>query len=145
MYLRLKTSSDTYITQDADPEDEWSRDSVGKNWSIEGVELSRADGEHCLAPDFPAAVGDEVYAVYAVYSTGDTFGHEDGAYLEVISFHKSKEIAEKNLAAMSSHAGGQMTIHFDGGGVVGRYCPWDGYFESLDYARCELFIVEAMR
>lgn len=67
----------------------------------------------------------------------------DGAYLEVLSFHKNEAIARKNLREIEDRKAENfmMTIELDNGSTIERTCSWDGYFESLDYARCESFVV----
>jgi hypothetical protein len=148
-YLHLECRGYTEVTREADPEDSWGADDTSTSWSVDGVSLSDKDGQHALPADFPVEAGDTVYVLYAVYSTGDTFHRADGEYLEVISFHKNGTIAHKNCAHLSSRknrgsAGNdfQMTIEYDSGAKVQRHCPWDGYFESLDYVRVESFIVK---
>jgi hypothetical protein len=97
--------------------------------------LSEKDGgEHSLQADFEINAGDTVYAVYAVYSTADSFSESEGEYLELISAHKNVEVAQRNLARINDRASKKLMIEFDGGGFIERYRPWDGYFESLDYA-----------
>jgi len=147
MYLELLTSSYSEDTSEADPEDSWSRASTSTSWDVRGIRAHEKDGYGILKADFPVEIGDEVHVVYAVYSTGDSFGHDDGAYLEVLSFHKDLEVAKRNEASVNhGHRNNDeryvMTIEFDSGAKVERYCPWDGYFESLDYVRVESFRVE---
>jgi hypothetical protein len=144
MFLTLDATSYSYCTREADPEDNWDRGNSGTDWTIGGISLGARDSERSLPADFDVQVGDKVFVVYAVYSTGDTFGHDEGAYLEVLSFHKNREIAERNLAAAEGRTRrdrSQLVLEFDSGGKVERYCPWDGYFESLDYARLEEHVV----
>lgn len=148
-YLHLETESWTEVTREADPEDSWGADDTSTSWSIKGISLSDSDSQHALPADFAVEVGDTVYVVYAIYSTGDTFHRADGEYLEVLSFHKNRETAYKNEASLNGRrdrgsAGNdfQMTIEFDNGKKVQRHCPWDGYFESLDSVSVDSFVVQ---
>lgn len=144
--LELVASSYCYTTREADPNDSWGRDSTARDWTVEGVRLVEADGQKVLGADFPVEVGDNVHVVYAVYSTGDTFGSDEGAYLEFISAHKNYEVAQRNLREVEKgkheRESYSMVIEFDSGAKVSRHCPWDGYFESLDYVRLETFTVQ---
>lgn len=140
MYLHLETSSYAYCTRE--PYDEWDRGDSAREWAVHGVHLAPHDGEHALPVDFDVVVGDIVHAVYAVYSTGDTFGHDAGAYLEVLSFNKDAAMAARNCASAKANQG-ELTIEFDSGGVVRRQRPWDGYFESLDYVHHGAYRVRA--
>lgn len=147
MYLHLRASGHTEVTREADPDDRWSAADTATSWSVGGITLSDHDGHYALPADFPVEVGDLVYAVYAVYSTGDSFHRAEGEYLEIISFHKNAAIAERNIAALSVHRGRdsdfKMLVEYDSGAKVERHCSWVGYFESLDYVTCSAFIVQA--
>jgi hypothetical protein len=144
-FLHLDTESYTEVTREADPDDRWGADDTSTSWNLNGIRLSDKDGEHALPADFDVKAGDTVYVVYAVYSTGCTFNSSAGAYLEVLSFHKNGTLAHQNVASVQGRkkADGAytMTIVYDSGARVSRYCPWDGYFESLDYVRAESFVV----
>lgn len=149
VYLHLDTSSYTDVIREADPEDSWDASDTSTSWTANGIHLSEKDGHHALPADFPIVVGDTVFVVYAVYSTGDSFHRGDGAYLEVISFHKNGTLAHKNAANVKARLGNDdkyaMTIEFDNGKKVTRHCPWDGYFESLDYVQVDSFTVGASK
>jgi hypothetical protein len=144
-YLHLNTESYTDVTRDSDPDDRWDADDTSTSWSLRGIMLSDVDGQHALPADFPVEIGDTVYVVYAIYSTGDSFHCADGEYLEVISFHKDRARANRNMAAANGpHASRhEMTIEFENGKKITRHCPWDGYFESLDRVDVESFVVQA--
>lgn len=146
VYLHLDTHSYTDVTREADPDDEWGADDTSTLWTVNGITMSDKDGYKALPADFPVEVGDTVYVVYAVYSTGDTFHRADGEYLEVLSFHKNSMVAYRNKASAEGRRTAEeqytMTIEFDNGKKVQRNCPWDGYFESLDHVNVESFIVK---
>lgn len=144
-YLHLECRGYTEVTREADPDDSWGADDTSTSWSVDGVSLSDKDGQHALPADFPVEVGDTVYVVYAVYSTGDSFHRADGEYLEVLSFHKNSAIAYKNKESADGPRKDrhEMTIEFDNGKKIKRYCPWDGYFESLNYVSVESCTVQA--
>ncbi len=145
VYLHLEASGYTEVTREADPDDEWGANDTSTTWSVDGITLHDRDGHRALPADFPVEAGDRVYVVYAVYSTGDTFHRADGEYLEVISFHKSEVTAARNVAALNVRRGRdsdfKMVVEYDSGAKVERHCPWDGYFESLDYVTCSAFTV----
>jgi hypothetical protein len=148
VFLHLDADGYTEVTREADPDDQWSASDTATTWHVNGISLSDRDGHQAMPADFPVEVGDTVHAVYAVYSTGDTFHRADGEYLEIISFHKDANVASKNLAGLNARrdhgsAGNdyKMTITYDSGATVERHCPWDGYFESLDYVSMSTFTV----
>lgn len=149
-YLHLLAESQTAVTRDRDPGDRWSGEDTSRSWTVTGIALSDKDGCDALPADFPVALGDTVYAVYAVYSTGDSFSRNKGANLEVVAFYKTAEKAHTAAAAISKRKRDReqdfkMSVELGSGGVVKLYCQWDGYFESLDYVRVESFAVGGER
>jgi hypothetical protein len=142
-YLHLNVSKFTWETRQADPYVRYDRADTVTQWDVHGISLSDKDGEYALPVDFPVQVGDKVYVVYAIYSSGDTFHRDVSSNFEVISFHKNYDIAMKNQEALQElHKNAQMQIEYDSGAVVKRYCPWDGYFESLDNVIVEVYTVD---
>lgn len=146
LFLDLVTSSYGHETSEVDPTDEWSRASTETSWTVHGIRLQDKAGYESLRADFPVQVGDAVHVLYAVYSTGDSFGHDEGASFEFLSVHKNYDVAVRNLRAVEgrtrTNGNYSMTLEFDSGAKVERHCPWDGYFESLDYVRLETMIVQ---
>ena len=144
LYLMLDTDSYVTITREADSSDRWDRDDTHTSWSINGVKLLDHDAYKALSCDADFKVGDKVYVVYAVYSTGDSFGHDEGRDIEFVSWHRDEEIAKQNVQSLiqGNTKGYHYTIKLDNGSEITRYCPWDGYFESLDYAEYREFIIE---
>jgi hypothetical protein len=140
-YLDLDANSYTHETTVPDPTDKWDRASTSTSWDVNGLILKEKDAYKALPCADDVKQGDEFYVVYAVYSTGDSFGHDEGASLEFISYHKNPDLAFENKKAMESHSDGQIQIKLDNGETVQRYCPWDGYFECLDYVQVDKFMV----
>ena len=125
VYLHLEASGYTEVTREADPDDEWGANDTATTWYVNGITLSDDDGQHALPADFPVEVGDRVYVVYAVYSTGDTFHRAEGEYLEVISFHKTETLAAQNSSVLSGRrdrgsAGNdfKMVVEYDSGAKI---------------------------
>lgn len=117
--------------------DEWDRDDTYTTWYVQGAKIG--DGyKSCPYPD-ELKVGDAVYCVYVVYSTGDSFGIDDHGRLEFISVHKNKDLAQKNAneierkSGYNADAGPIIIEHDDGTKITMRYVPWDGYFENFEY------------
>ena len=74
-------------------DDEWSRADTSTSHSIEGIELCLSNPD-CVGA-FLAYPGDEVHLVSVVYSTGDSFGHDQGSGLEHIAVFFTKEKADR--------------------------------------------------
>lgn len=140
--LKLTYYDNVSITRAADPTDEWDRDDTY---------TERGDFKLVLSEKYPdvylddAKLGDHVYLIFAEYSTGDSFGYDENARVEIISVHRSKDLAEKNramLASINKHDGYKTFIELDNGKEMQIHVPWTGYFESLTELHCEEFIIE---
>jgi hypothetical protein len=82
-YLRVNYNKDTWVTREA-TEPEWDRDDTDSSWSFNHVEVVTEKDSWDFAVPFDVKVGDTVYVVAAIYSTGDSFGHDDRYYCEYI-------------------------------------------------------------
>ena len=88
-------------------------------------------------------VGDEVYVVFATYSTGDTFGRHEGGGIEAVFMSKNEKDA--NTVYNTLMRAGSTAFSVDiglGDRTVSIYCPWSGYFESLDDLHYSVFTLE---
>jgi hypothetical protein len=143
--LYLDYSGNEYVTREGDRNDQWDRDDTCTDWTFNSLHLSDDENRyaHCYI-DGEAKVGDTLYIVYAVYSTGDSFGHDDRASVEVFTAHRVKEVAEFNyrLLEASRHGGGSVSLALDDGKFLNTYLPWSGYFESLDDVYMTEFEIE---
>ena len=138
LHLHLEVSSETHVSRERNPDDEWDADDTDTSWTVYGVTIKETDGPHAL-PAGDIKAGDTVYVTYAVYSTGDTFHRDNGEYLEVLSFNQIRDFAEQNRNSAASK--GDLIVKFDNGNTIHRHRPWDGYFESLDYVNVQAFKV----
>jgi hypothetical protein len=90
--------------------------------------------------DSDARPGDTVYAVILRYSTGDTFGREDGQTI-CLDVFSSKELAEGLVQAVRDHEdnGYEFRMHYEGREY---YTSWVGHFESLEDVFVETLVVK---
>jgi len=143
--LVVNYHSRSWVTRERDPDDEWDRDNTASEHTLESISI--ADGYGYSTITYPGEVtpGEKVYLVYAVYSTGDSFGHDDAARVELISVHKNLDVARWNLQRVQGSSGDDYTsklvLSQDNGQTWTINPPWCGYFESLDYARVAGFTV----
>ena len=128
-YLKLEYSSHTEETSTPDPNDAWDRASTSTDHTVHGLRLFKTDQYQALPCPDKFKSGDKLFCLWAIYSTGDSFGHAEGSGLEFISYHKTRELAEKNEEAINE---GASEITLDNGEKQTIYRSWDGYFESLD-------------
>jgi len=171
----LRTDSDTQVTREPHDDDSWDRGNTSTSWHVEGVDFTSDEGarygDHFVVPKFdlvfPLLASKEFHILYGIYSTGDSFGHDDGKYLEIIDVYHDladAEAAERQLREHYSLAregrwGGYgpgatkktrpknfndytCTITGGDGKPFGCHIPWTGYFESLDDLTIYTFTIE---
>lgn len=143
--LAVSYSTNSWTTRERNPDDEWDRDNTASEHTMQNI---------CIAGQFnyptityPGVVepGEKVYLVYAVYSTGDSFGHDEDRCVELVSVHKNIDVARENLqkiqASKDDDYTSKLVLSQDNGQTWTINPPWCGYFESLTYARVAGFTV----
>lgn len=134
-YWTLWVSTNDYVTQEADPDDEWSRASTAENLVGYGVcvgaplnvvhDIGRSRSLDAEQLGFAPAVGDMIYLVIESYADGDTFGHDDPLYRPVKAF-PTEEAARKWLTSNEA-----------------ALCKENGYFGGHNGYQIELVEVTA--
>lgn len=120
-------------TSTPNPDDEWDRASTATSWSFHDiVEVMKEEdykpsdyyyhSEQYLTYKIGFEPPEKLWLVIPVWSTGDSFGHDDCARAEIFGAYATKEEAKQRQDDLNK-----------GNAGFGEYIPWDGYFESLDY------------
>ena len=144
-----------------DPEDRWTRDSTETSWSVVGASEkvpSAYDPFDDIETGLESGKG---YALYMIHSSGDSFGHDGGAYFEFVWIFESKELVEAARDRIRQHAEWYKDKHgyrptkndpkkfkddysIDiniGGAKMTVSASWNGYFEHLDEVDYVIFDV----
>jgi hypothetical protein len=136
--IRLVYDSHKTETSRPDPEDRWDRGNTRSEWTIKGLEIVEKESYDSFEMEGEVKKGDEFWVVYAIWSTGDSFGQDEDGRFEVLCINKSRDLAEANYQiydSMESYGYGAEDVgHFvttDSGEKVPAYAPWFGYFENL--------------
>ena len=127
------------VTRESDPDDRWDRDDTA--FILTNIRVEPTDEDQGNSPYnvfgysrvFDFSVPDDVtkvHLVFAEYSTGDTFGHEDG---QIVVFEAFTEDYQANHLAQRLREATGYSIGNDHG--EDYYVPWNGYFESLSEVR----------
>jgi hypothetical protein len=165
MFVAVHTNCCSTVTSSADPEDQWDRDDTDTSWDFESLELVGRDGYDTIATNFEVAVGDELHLLWVIYSTGNSFGNDDGGQHELVGLYQNPHVAAQNKERISRHAEWYRNNHrystkkkvdvkpefakddytvvllSEDGKDVELHVPWNGYFESVDDVRVESSIV----
>ena len=127
--------------------DAYDRDDTSTSHSIEGFHAApeKAGKYFDLTVPFEPEFGKTYYLLYAVYSTGDSFGHDAGHSIEYIGFYTEDElaVAKENQRKIEDHSRNNKDSYSiklktpNGGRTFDQHTPWIGYFEQLDYTSVE--------
>ena len=143
-YLCVNYDCHEYVTREGNRDDEWDRDDTARDWSFRNVFLSEEKSAWDLCLPFEVKQGDDVWVVLAIYSTGDSFGHDERACVEYVDAfldkHKARDCARLVEASQKSYDDRTdkevKWIREDGSEGKLDYVPWNGYFESLNEVEC---------
>lgn len=128
MELYLSVESDTNVVSAPISGDSWDRGSTSTSWRFGDISISKPSGDYrTITVDFEVKKGQQLHMVVAVWSDGDSFGHDHGKRCDVMSAHI---IERRAFRAKECLTKGQKKLP-DGYSVT--YIPWKGMFESLDY------------
>lgn len=143
--LVVEYSTRSWITRERNSDDEWDRDDTESEHTLHGISIASKSSYNTVTYPGEIKPGDKIYLLYAVYSTGDSFGHDDCHCIEFISVHKDIDIARWNYnklqVADKDDYSSQVLLSQDNGQTWKMTPPWCGYFESLDYVRVAGFTV----
>lgn len=158
--IGVKTEKDSWYNDDGEDSSEpYSyRGSTTARWDVQGLHLMPS-GDHNYGfgyrefcdVGFLPEVGKTYHLLFCIYSTGDTFGHDEQACFEAIGVYEDKAVAYENEQRLRT---GHPLVK----GQYGSQCvllklegtekqvpynrPWDGYFESLDRLEVMSFELE---
>ncbi len=130
--VELTFHSETHVTYTPDEDDKWGRECTYTERDLFELFLVEDHSEICgytLEIDEEIVEGDEIYVLFAEYSTGDSFGDDerwgfwfveasrDHIFLEVI-----KDKLQKGKTVITNRTGKKYNVQI----------PWAGYFGNLD-------------
>ncbi len=140
--LRIEDEQLRRETSEPDPDDRWDRASTQTDHSIVGFNAAPETEEkyYDLVIPYEPQYNEEYFLLYAVYSTGDSFGHDEGAGIEYIGFYRENQldVAQENQRNIEQHLRSKdddsysLKLKSPEGKEFDQHAPWVGYFESLD-------------
>jgi hypothetical protein len=153
-FFSIQVIDETYTTDtsEPDPNDSWDRASTSTDHSIVGFQAApeKDNKYYDLVVPFEPLFEKDYFLLYAVYSTGDSFGRDDGQGIEFIGFYREEQvgIAQENQRKIETHLRSQndsysIKLKSPEGKPFDQTTPWVGYFESLDLV--EIVRIERQR
>jgi hypothetical protein len=136
----MEVDSHTETSREPESNDEWDRGDTDTFHSF--VKISKRSEFPEIASSLDIPVGSDCFVVWASYSTGDSFGHDQGGgkiLLGVFLDEKPAQELETEIEKRDQARDQAYELNFttSDGQVFKIYQPWVGYFESLDYIRIE--------
>lgn len=132
--LYIDRASSTRVTRVGSGK--WDNDDTYTSWELGDVWLQKDSAEsynyEMYELDQHADVGDIVYVVFAVWSTGDSFGSYEGAGAEVMFVSKDPDVAYFVMRTLQNATGYSEKITWNNGQTRPIHIPWNGYFEQLN-------------
>lgn len=137
-YFEVKYKSNTVNLGGRNKNDPWSADSTASDVEVQGLfEVGADDYRDLVIADGPI---DELYLLWCVYSTGDSFSRHSGK-AEWVMLHRDSVVAGENARAIRAHYeehrsgfsddAYSVKLKTDEGEEFKVHVPWNGYFESL--------------
>jgi len=121
-YARIEFRSHETQTRFPNEDDDWDRGDIHVNWTIPDVFRLTKERDYYSEPvSFEPQKGETYYMVYAIWSTGDSFGSYSQSDCESFGLYQTRKEAEDRVKELSAPREENKYRH-----------PWDGYFESLD-------------
>lgn len=152
-FYSIEIVDDVYSrdTSEADPDDSWDRANTSTDHNITGFKAAPESENkyYDVVVPFAPLFDEPYYLLYVVYSTGDSFGHDEGSGIEYIGFYKPSQlgIAQENERKINDFTrnrnSGKYSVKLKSpeGKEFDQSAPWVGYFESMD----DLEIIEVRR
>lgn len=136
--IYIVSDYDEWTIREIDNENEnsWDRIDTDRAWHFK--RLSGTRGDESLMVSFKPEEDKTYYVLLAIYSTGDSFGHDSHHRVEYFDIYENSTdayLAEKELNSNAGNSELEFTNHQKK--KVKFYNPWNGHFESLDEIRIE--------
>lgn len=123
--MKIYLEATPYVDEDYD------EGSTETTWSFGRIHASTSSVSEYIETDRDFQIGQKLFLVVAVWSTGDSFANHYGDRMEIFTVYDDIHLAVEAEKLLSETT---IPLILPEGFEV-RYLPWRGYFESLDYVR----------
>ena len=134
---------DSYTDSDEnfvdDPGDSWNRpDTYTSNYFVKVFKSKTPE----IASSLDIPIGAKCYAVWVVWSSGDSFGHDEGAYTQLCGVFLDFTAARELETAINEAEGFGLKATTSDGQEFQLSTSWNGYFDSLDAVHIESTVMQ---
>ena len=143
--IKIVYDRHSYVTRRGDPNDRWARDDTDADTTIKGIEVVRDHDYFDITAPFEIDINKTYILLWAIYSTGDSFGH-DGGQVEFIDLFESQTLAAQAAQEIEKQSDSySVTYTREDGNETSFASPWHGYFERLQEVRLDVVRVTRLR
>lgn len=168
-YVKVIDVVHVSVTREGDPNERWDGDDTYESHHIKGIKVVDEGSYYDFVAAFDVDPSKTYYLLYTIYSTGNSFSHEEGK-IQFVDLFETLEKAQKNLKRIEEHNKTYKKLNdrwarpskeeqrelnklkktFDEWSVrlvteSGReydfHVPWHGYFERLTTVEIEPVLV----
>lgn len=168
-YVKVIDNTHSEVTREGDPNDRWDRDDTYTYHHIKGIRLLDEGEYYDFITTFEVDPQKVYFLLYGIYSTGNSFGHDEGE-IQFVDLYETMEMAQKNLKRIEEHHKTYKKLNdrwtqpskeekkelkdlkktfnewsvklvTQSGREYDFHVPWHGYFERLEQVEIEPVMV----
>lgn len=133
-FFKVIVDINEYQTREPNGDDDWDSGDTAADISINGVEFAEHYFDVVLPTEYCG--NKPLFLLWANYDTGDSFGRQCNKF-EAVDIFQDRSRAEAAQRALTDSPEGNASYVRDDGTTIQYSCPWDGYFECLNYLEVE--------
>ena len=138
--IEIIDDTDDELVREGDDREWGERACYRTNHYIRGFKVGKEYGDLDVAYEIDE--DKNYYLLYVLYTTGDSFGYDEGR-IEFVGLYRTAEEADANVDRIEKHCsdnGNEMfTVELisPSGTKYKCHTPWKGYFNSIDDIRVD--------
>jgi hypothetical protein len=128
--IHIIDNAHTEVTSEADPDDEWSRESTYQSHYIQGFEVAIYGRWGDVECEFEPGFDTPYFLLYYTYDTGDSFGSDEGL-IEFVGFYKNHDLAIRSMEIINGNLSADAVAIVDDNGTEYKECLHQDYFGQM--------------
>lgn len=145
----LNYDSYTEVTRQADPNETYDGDDTQTDWTISDDLVENESTSAEFAAPFKVITDKSYYAVYVIYSTGDSFSQDDAGRISFVELFETKtkaqNLVDKIMDENKTKEPLSMTYLDEKDNEKTCSCDWNGYFESIDTCEAKEVSLQSLK
>ena len=121
-------NKETVVTRKPNEDDEWDRGDTCAHWDITHANTNPRNAISEIETNHTG----KVYILYVIYSTGDSFGHDENNCFEPIWVFKDRDLMLKAKEIIEQNDTNPIDLDVGKDRPLSLSASWQGYFERLE-------------